>query len=258
MTDLLSLQRALHSALRGKATVPPTLAANAERGLNVHRTTIESGLAQTITATFPTLRRVVGVPAFSALAKDFVAENPPGHPVLFAYGAAFPAFIASHGVGKDLPYLADLGRVEWARHEAYLADDAPVLDAAALDTNDADAIGRLRFRFHPATRLVSSAFPVYRIWRVNQPDVADVPPVDMTIGEHVIVTRPQTTVITRGMTAGDAAMMHALKDGADLGAAVEAASAAETAFDVTAALAGHFANGSFRAGTERNAAPVSL
>jgi hypothetical protein len=247
MNDLLSLQRRVHRALGGESDALSDMAPDAARRLTIHKTTIDIGLRQILSNVFPALRRVVGLPTFTLLASEFIAAAPPRHPVLSVYGRGFPAFVAMQPIAASLPYLQDLARVEWARQEAYLAADAPILDAARLDRANADALSALRLRLHPATRVISSPFPVHRIWRLNQPDVDenDIPAVDMAAAEHVIVTRPGHEVVTRAVTAADATLVRAVAGGANLGSAVEAAFARAPDFDVMQTLAGHFANGTF-------------
>lgn len=249
MSDLLSVQRRFHRALKGDRDALSDMMPDAARGLAIHKTTIEVGLGQTLTNVFPVLRRVVGFPTFTVLVSEFIAAAPPRHPVLSTYGRDFPAFVAMQPIAATLPYLQDLARVEWARQEAYFAADAPILDAGRLDTENADALSILHLRLHPATRMVSSSFPVHRIWRLNQADIEDkdIPAVDMTAGEHVIVTRPYREIVTRAVSLADATLVRAMAEGASLGAAVDAAFARAPDFDVMQALAGHFANGTFSA-----------
>jgi hypothetical protein len=247
MTDLLTLQRRFHRALGDDSDTLNDIVPGAARRLAIHRTTIEAGLGQTLTNVFPVVRRVVGPPTFALLISDFIADTPPRQPVLSGYGRGFPAFIAMQPIAASLPYLQDLARVEWARQESYLAADAPILDAGRLDTENAEALSALMLRLHPAARVISSPFPVHRIWRLNQPDVdeKDIPAVDMTVDEHVIVTRPGSEVVTRATSLADATLVRAVAGGESLGAAVDAAFARAPDFDVTQALAGHFANGTF-------------
>lgn len=247
--SLLDLQRTFREALNGDATAIARLAPDAARRLAIHKATIDTGLTQTLLNAFPALARIVGAPTFMALSSGYIADAPPRHPMLSTYGRAFPAYVATQPIAASLPYLHDIARLEWARQEAYLAGDAPPLDAGALDTNDAEMLAALQLGVHPATRVLSSPFPIYRIWRVNQADVdtKDIPAVDMKIAEHVIVTRPADEVIIRPITLADATLVRAVIGGANLGAAVEAAFGLAADFDVTQALAGHFANGTFRA-----------
>jgi len=246
MTDLLSLQRRFHRALRGEAAALDGLVPDAARRLTVHRTTIDAGLGANLAGAFPALRRVVGAMIFAQLSADFIAKHPPREPVLSAYGRGFPAFIAAQPIAASLPYLHDLARLEWERQESFHAADAAPLDAGHL-RNDPDALATMRLRVHPAARVLSSPFPIHRIWRLNQADVEtkDIPSVDMTVAEHVAVTRPAAEVVTRQISLADATLVRAIAGGASLSEAVEAAFAVSHDFDVTQALAGHFANGTF-------------
>ncbi|MGE4062564.1 MAG: putative DNA-binding domain-containing protein [Rhodospirillaceae bacterium] len=250
MTDLLSLQRKFQRALTGVDRLDDIVRGGAG-GLAIHKATIEAGLTQALANVFPAVRRVAGAPTFAMLAVEFINAQPPRHPVLANYGRGFPAFISMQPIGASLPYLQDLARVEWMRQESYLAADAPVLDAGGLDVNDAEAMSTLRLKVHPALRLITSPFPVHRIWRLNQPDVADkdIPAVDMKVSETVIVTRPQNEVVTRAIHLADATLVRAIGGGATLAAAVEAALVIAADFDVTRALAGHFASGTFSSPT---------
>ena len=247
MSDLLSLQRRLYRALCNDTEALESLGPAAARRLAVHRTTITAGLGQILANVFPTLRRVVGLPTFTTLVSDFVSAALPRHPVLSAYGGDFPAFLAIQPIAHALPYIADLARVEWARQDSFFAANAPTFDLGALTINDINAASTLRLRLHPATRIVGSPFPVHRIWRLNQSDVEtkDIPVVDMSVGEHVIVTRPGDEVVTRVISQADAILVQVLGSGACLEAAAAAACASASDFDLMPALAGHFRNGTF-------------
>lgn len=256
MSDLLSLQRRFLGALRDGGELEG-VAPNAARRLEVHRTTIEAGLLQALTNAFPAVRRVIGAPSFVALAREFIGAYLPRHPVLGEYGRDFPTFIAAQPINLSLPYLMDLARAEWMRQEAYLAADAPNLDPGTLDVADADCLAGLVLRLHPATRLVSSPFPVHTIWRLNQADVEekDIPRIDMSIGQSVLITRRRDALATREISLADATFVRAVASGASLGEAVESAYAIDGSFEVTPALAAHLAEGTF-AGQPRTSNPV--
>lgn len=249
MSGLLSLQQRFYRALRNGPEELTAIVPDAARRLSVHKTTIEMGLSLTLANAFPVVRRVVGAPTFAMLAVDFIAAMPPRHPLLSTYGKGFPAFVAKQPIGATLAYLHDLARLEWARQEAYLAADAMPLDATQLDTGDADSLSALHLNVHPATRIITSPFPIHRIWRVNQADVAtdDIPVVDMTEAEHVAVTRQRDEVVTRAISLADATLVRTLARGEPLNGAIEAAFAVSKDFDVATALARHFANGTFAA-----------
>ncbi|MCB1356174.1 MAG: DUF2063 domain-containing protein, partial [Maritimibacter sp.] len=83
-----------------------------------------------------------------------------------------------------LPYLADTARLEYALREAYhAADSIPVARERLQDPRLLEA----RLTLAPATRLVTSPYPVHAIWRAKTEPGA--PPANGR-GEAVLVTRP--------------------------------------------------------------------
>ena len=52
--------------------------------------------------------------------------------MLAEYGADFPAFIAGYEAARDLPYLADIARLDWALNLAFHAPPGGRLQAADL------------------------------------------------------------------------------------------------------------------------------
>lgn len=245
---LSGLQRDFKDAVLGAAG--DALAAHIAPGLAarvaIYRNTVQGSLADVIAAAFPVTQRVVGAAFFTALARRYVAAQPPRLPQLSSYGAGFPDFIVQerhHG----LAYLADVARLEWARGESYFAADASALAPDAIAALAPEALDAAVLVLHPAMRLIRSRFPVMRIWRVNQPEVTDVPPVDMAEAENALVSRSAGHVSLRAISAGDAAFILAIRDGANLGAAVASGHDAEPGFDLETALRDHLIGGTFGA-----------
>jgi hypothetical protein len=246
---LLDLQRAFRATVIGDLEpIAPHVAAlrgPVARRIAVYRNTVQTGLIDVLAAAYPVVARIVGQRFFHALARSFVTARLPDVPQLSLYGKDFPEFIAAHEAARALTYLPDVARLEWARGEAYFAADADPLDPLRLGAVDPSRIGGIRLRIHPATRLVSSRFPIFRIWSVNQPDVTDVPAVDMTAAEHVIITRPQYHVALREISAADAAFVEACRHNATLTDAAAAALGVAAGFDLQEALQRHLLAGTF-------------
>jgi hypothetical protein len=175
----------------------PTGEDNAEvarRRFAIHRNNVQSALVNVLAAHFPAVVRVVGEPFFRGLASDFCRREPPSSPVLSEYGRGFPAFIASCRVVGDIPYLADLARLEWLCIEAANAEDAETIGPAELAAVPNDSIPGLRLRLHPALRLFQARLPALTIWELN----ARTGPIEHTVleakPEFAIVHRPRLTV----------------------------------------------------------------
>ena len=121
---LLSTVRPVPAAVKGAAQ------GRVERRFAVHRNTVAASLIEALQARFPVVQRLVGEDFFRAMARAFVALEPPSSPLLFLYGESFAAFIARFTPAAPLPYLADVARLEYARGLAYHAADREPLAAS--------------------------------------------------------------------------------------------------------------------------------
>lgn len=249
MSALRKIQEDFSATVLGDADVvaPHLTAARGPvaRRIAVYRNTVQASLTDVLAAAYPVVRRIVGEAFFAGLARRYIAAHPPAAPQLSDYGAAMADFIAAAEPLRPLAYLPDVARLEWARGEAYFAADAETLAAQTLAAVPPVDLPDVRWTLHPATRLVISDFPIHRIWQVNQPEVAEVPEVDMTVAEAVLVSRARHQVTARKLSAGDAAMLAAMAAGATLAEAVGDAGDAEPAFNLQEALHLHLQGGTF-------------
>lgn len=209
-------------ALLDPAAVPPsglidTLGRPAGRRFDVYRNNVAVSLTEALSAGFPVIEKLVGEEFFRAMAGVFLRAHPPRSPVLALWGDAFPGFLATFPPVAHLPYLADVARLEYALREAYHAADAP---QAATDALAHPALMQARVRLAPATRLVTSPYPILTIWRANTDP--DAPPARGG-AEHVLVTRPDWDPWPRALTPQGAGFVEALLAGKTFGAALEIA-----------------------------------
>lgn len=84
----------------------------------VHRETTLSALTHALETIHPGCRRIVGPEFFHALARRFAAEVPSTSPDLNDYGERFAEWLATFPPARELPYLPDVARLDWALHRA--------------------------------------------------------------------------------------------------------------------------------------------
>lgn len=205
----------------------------AGKRIQIHRNNTFITLTESLAAVYPVILRLVGKEFFEAVCRQFILAHPPRNRSLIFYGLDMASFLESFPPVDDLPYLPDVARLEWAWHSAYHAADAIPLAPerlAALDPNTLPALG---LELHSTCRFVSSQFPIFRIWRANQPD-GDA---DETInladgGDMLMVIRPLFNVQIRNLNPPETAFLLALDGGADLGHAAEAALRTDPAFNI--------------------------
>jgi hypothetical protein len=254
MPSLRELQQRFGADILGGGTSVPAFIRGADAGagerMAVYARTVRSNYLSAMSVTYPAVRRIVGPSFFHAAVDAYVEAHPSQSGDLNEYGDAFGDFLRRYERAAGLPYLPDVARLEWAIDEANrAADSAFAGDAvlAALSHMAADALPDLRLGLEPSCRLVSSAFPLFRIWQVNQPGYDGDLRVDFTAGPHHLHVRRETSGGFPQGTAGpgiaveriDAAHFEwlcALAQGATLAAALDQAVAADAAFDLRAAL----------------------
>jgi hypothetical protein len=227
--------------LDAQRTVPQVVSSHTvhapQKRFAVYRNNVIVGLSEALRTQFPATEKVVGTEFFVALARVYVSSEPPRSPVMMNYGERFPEFIERFAPAAEIPYLADVARLEFARTQAYHAADAAPLESAAWLNIGADALGDLRVVLHPSLRILRSAFPLVTIWSMSSggmepASIEDCGP------EDALIARPRGVVELRQLPRGGATFLGALAAGTPLGDAAAAASDDDAAFDLAINLAG--------------------
>jgi Putative DNA-binding domain len=206
----------------------------------IYRNNVMVGLAGALEARFPATRKIVGEDFFKGAAKLFAATQPPRSPLMLFYGDAFPAFLADFEPAREVPYLADVARLEAARTRAYHAADAIPLTPAALSGVALDTLAASCFTLHASVEIVASDYPIVTIWAMNSGEIALAPITDWR-GEDALVSRLGLDVEVRRLPPGAKTFLQNLAAGDPLGAAATAALAGNASFDLAANLAALFA-----------------
>jgi hypothetical protein len=214
-----------------------------EARLAIYRHHVTATLTDVLRSTYPVVCRLVDERFFAYAADRFITAHPPTSPCLFEYGEAFAEFLSSFEPCRHLVYLPDIARLEWAINAAEHADDAMELDPRILAETPGDDLVGATLRFHPAVTLLSSPWPVDRIWCLNQPDADPEATVDLDAGGVCVeVRRRGDDVVLRTIERADYTFRHALHEGRSLGEAADAVFAVDAAFDLTRAVHDLFHN----------------
>lgn len=268
MPDLATHQHAFARALRESGNdhasgegdaigcLFTTDAATSARRIAIYRANSIASAAKALAGAYPVIHEVVGSEFFDALARAYWTSTPSRSGDLGDYGDAFDAFLAGFEHVRELPYLFDLARLEWALHRAECAADAPPFDVTTLADVPADRRSALIFELVPGTAIVTSIYPIVRIWALHrseasrseaaEPDRFDV---DWNIAETALIARKGIAVRVVAIDAGSAAALRAMQRGATLVDALAAGFAAaeltKTSFDAAGSPAAWLTDGLF-------------
>ncbi len=243
MPDLLEIQSAF-ARLLGLAGMPaaprsPFVGASTvvEPRVAVYRGNVFANARKALAAAYPIIEKLVGPEFFDGLAREYSRHSPSSAGDLNEYGHAFPVFLDTFPHVRDLPYLPDVARLEWSIHRAHYAADAVPLDLDRLAGLAPEAQGALRLRLHPACAVLTSQWPLARIWDVHRDDFVG----DRTVAfdpmtHHCLVHRPHWRVMVGALDSGAHAFLDAVRAGRSLEESVVHALAADASFDLGPAL----------------------
>jgi hypothetical protein len=254
MSAELERQRALLAALwRGgpepETALPAGLRARhvtAARGLQAYRANAGAAAERALASAYPVLRALVGEASFAGLARAYWRARPPMRGDLAWLGAGLPGFVADDPQLADVPWLADVARLEWLLARAEGAADAPGSAAgrlASLQVLSEHDPRELHVALAPGAAVMRSAWPVASVWRAHRPDAA---PgafdearalVAARTGEIAFVCRPEWAARVDVVDEASARFLQSLVDGHSLAAALARATEADAAWAFDAWLA---------------------
>ena len=211
--------------------------------LSIYRNTFTQTLTRALRLSYPAVDRLVGAEFFDAAAREFIFKQPPRSGYLDEFGGDFSAFLDQFEPAASVPYLGDVGRLEWAVSRALHAPDAEPLAVASLGSVDACDHPRICFTPHPSAALVHTAFPTDVIWRaVLDDDDAALAAIDLSSGPSwLLVQRDPSGIDVSRLDEALWRFADALYRGRPLGLALEE----HPRINATGALADLLAHGRF-------------
>ncbi len=230
--SLTQLQARFASALRASSTQPDADAAAfaacivddglaAASRVQVYRNNVRAMFAGALERTYPVLRQRVGEGFFTRLAVEYRRDHPSRSGDLHWIGRRFPEWIGTRMAGTDYAWLADLARLEWGCEEVLVSDWLPPAPADSLARLHPEQLAGARLALQPGLRLVSSSFPVWSVWQVNQPGSSG-ETVDPSLGpEHVVVAAEPTGLVLHSLHADRYRFVEQLAAGRTLEDALE-------------------------------------
>jgi len=240
MPKLLELQTQLRDAVLGGAASELLAEIDAdgllpEARVRIYRNHAVSTLGAVLESVFPVVCRLVDRRFFGYAAHEYLRGHAPHSRCLAEYGAGFADFLARFGPCKQLPYLPDIARFEWALKAAAAVREATPLMIEALAKVPHEAAVSLKISLQPSVRYFASRWPIDAIWLANRQQ--EVPSVDLAVGGAFLeLRRADEGAAWQQLEPASFAFRSALADGLALGTAATAAAAADPAFDLAAAL----------------------
>ncbi len=216
----------------------------AARLFNVYRNNFQTSLTDALAAIYPVMEQLVGREFFGIIADQYIRTHPSRSGNLHNLGDAMAVFLGRYRAVSKLPYLPDVARLEWAYHQVFHAESPKLFEPKALEQVLAEDYPKLRFTLGPACRLVSSTYPIFRIWQVNQENHVGNQEVDLDTGpESVLIVRLELEVELQRLEPAETEFLGALESGSNLSEAVEVSLKSSPDFDLQSTLARFLSSG---------------
>jgi len=218
------------------------------RRLAVHRNNVLSSLIDALADTFPVALQLVGEEFFRAMGAAFVRAAPPRMPVLAQYGGEFPGFVAAFPPAIQVPYLADVARLEWLRVLAYHSADADPVGPEALQalSGSGASLDEIYLSLHPSVQVFCAPFAAVSIWAAHQGQLR-LEDIDVNVGEDAVVLRQALDVLVLPTDSASTQFVQAVAAASSIAVALEAAKTEATDFNLVAFLATLFSRGAVTA-----------
>lgn len=136
--------------------------------IDIYRNNTQQSRIRALHGIYPITREVLGGKYFNQQCELFSQQYPAQHWNLNVYGKALPNFISerlTRSSQKQLPYLGDLGQMEWLLHECYYATNSDVFPAETFSKLSPIEQEQCRLQRAPSMALLSTNWPIYQFWQ---------------------------------------------------------------------------------------------
>jgi hypothetical protein len=173
MLSLRDLQKLFVDGLNAKDDgileyIQPSKKLSAEEHIRIYQSSVFGAKQKVLSEIYPVCHKLVGDEFFLAMINNYIPNSISRSPDLASYGADFYSFIQEFEPAKSLDYLSDVARLEWAWHKIYNAPNASGIDFQKLAACYVVSGEKIIFSLPPDSSLLSSSYPILRIWEVNQ------------------------------------------------------------------------------------------
>jgi len=170
--------------------------------LSIYRGSILGGITAALINIYPVCVKLVGEKYFTHMVAGYLKNHPSNSPDIGHYGEYLPTYIADFEPVKALTYLADVAQLEWLWHKAFNASNDSFTSQnckplTELQNIQAHELPSIEFCPVSSAHLLSSPYPVHKIWQTNQADFNGESSVNLDDGDVNLVIWRNTELAMR-------------------------------------------------------------
>ena len=187
----------------------------AEQRLGIYRHSVQGILLQHLRSIFGVVEQLVGAEFFEYLTETYIDQYPPTHPSLGEYGDQFAGLLWAHPALAAMPWVADIGRLEWARLQAWQGVNQAPSDFSQLSTLSAEEQGSIILQLPDSAQVIESKYAIHDVWLAHQPEAYEGKPqletLDLHVPSYVLIYRKSRQLHQYALTPQYAALVQAVQ-----------------------------------------------
>jgi len=170
MTNLMNLQNKFQSYLVNldsniKSDIEETKKVSATTRLQIYSNAYRFRLIDALSSNYPMMQKYLGDDSFHELALLYIDAYPSTFRSIRWFGDQLEIFLRDHNKYNELPYLAELSKLEWHMTLTFDAPDYEVIDIEEIKQIPPDVWAIMRFIPHPSVYLLDFQWNVIQIWK---------------------------------------------------------------------------------------------
>jgi hypothetical protein len=164
-----------------------------EQRLGIYRHSIQGILGQHLRAVYDVVAQLVGAEFFEYLTEVHIDQSPPSSTALSEYGEGFSSTLLNHPALKNMPWIAEVARLEWARSQAWQG-----VNQAPRSFNDLSNLSEAEYnqvvlQLPDSAQLLESNYAIYDVWLAHQNNEC----LDKPHLESIDLSQPNSILIYR-------------------------------------------------------------
>ncbi len=183
---------------------------------------------------FPATLAVLGADNFHNLVTGYLLEYPPTEPSLYYCGRYLADYLRDHPLSENVPFIADLARLERSSVEVFHGADAPVLESDALRAVAPADWPAMKLTIHPSTQILALDWRVAELLRAVEENRPWQPAERGAV--KVLVWRCNARVFHRELEHAEADALEAASRGAAFAEICDVVAASADGHDAVAAM----------------------
>lgn len=202
---------------------------------NIYRNGFYRACIDALASNYPAIVALLGEAYFRSIANAYVTQSPPEQGSLAGYGRSFPQYLQTSSVSRNLPYLADVAKLDRAWLDVYFSSVSIPLtpERIAEMAQSGNELNLDGITISKSTALLSLDYPVAEVWGKLKDfgRITDVIKLSKQ-PECVLVWRHNSEVLRRQLSRTEFDFFSALNEGQNLERAVESAYGDDKEFEL--------------------------